>query len=218
MSKQNDKTLEAYEKTAKQYLENSITHDELDLEKAKRKRAKLNDFIKRSFETLPVGARVFEIGSADGENAKYLESLGYDVTASDIATDFRKALKKRGLKVVQFNALEDAFSQSYHGIFCWRVFVHFTPEDALAVLRKTYEALELGGRFIFNVMNRETRSVDSEWVDFLGEYHMGVDRFYNYFRESEIRSLIAQTKYRIIDFHMEGGDNGNKWLVFVLEK
>ena len=34
-------------------------------------------------------------------------------------------------------------------------------------------------------MNREIRNVDEEWVDFPNEYHMGVERYYNYFRKEE---------------------------------
>ena len=218
MSKQNAKTLEAYNQTAKQYMANSIEHDNLDPAKAQRKRAKLNDFIQQSFATLPKHARVFEIGSADGKNAKFLQSLGYDVTASDVAPDFLATIKQQGFEPLKFDVLNDEFPQTYHGIFCWRVFVHFTSEDFLVALKKTYAALEPGGRLIFNVFNREDRGVDYEWTDFPGEYRMGVDRYFNYFRDSEIRDLIAQTGYSIAHFHREGGDSGNKWLVFVLEK
>ncbi len=218
MSEQNRQTLEVYEQTAKQYLANTIEHDNLDPAKAQRKRAKLDDFLKQSFAPLPVHARIFEIGSADGENAKFFESLGYDVTASDVATDFLAKLVEGKHKALKFNILEDEFVQTYHGFFCWRVFVHFTPEDILATLQKTYAALEPGGRFVFNVINRDVKDVDDEWVDFSGEYHMGVERYYHYYRESDLRDLIAQTDYRVVGYHQEGGDGGNKWHVFVLEK
>ena len=218
MSLENKKTLEAYQKTANQYLLNSVEHNELDMAKAERKKAKLEDFIKRSFSTIPEGSKVLEIGSADGENAKYLESLGYKVTASDVADDFIEAIKANGLEPIKFNAIEDEFLEKYFGIFCWRVFVHFTKEDALTVIRKTYDALENDGIFIFNAINRETRSVDEEWVDFPGEYHMGIDRYYNYYNQADLDAMIAQTGYKIVDFHKEGGDENNKWLVYVLKK
>ncbi len=218
MSKENKKTLEAYDKTAKQYLINNIEHDKLDMEKAKRKKEELHKFIKESFSSIPIGSKVLEIGSADGENAKYLKELGYNVTASDIADDFITAIKANGLNVIKFNALEDRFLEKYFGIFCWRVFVHFTKEDAEEVMKKTYDALESDGIFVFNAMNREIREVDNEWVDFPGEYHMGIDRYYNYYYQEDLDKIIAQTKYKIINFHKEGGDDNNKWLVYVLKK
>ena len=218
MSEQNTKTLDVYEQAAKTYMENNVKHDALDPAKAKLKRARLDEFIKTSFAPLPKNARIFEIGSADGDNAKYIESLGYDVTASDVATDFLATLKDRGLDPVKFNVLTDDFPGTYHGIFCWRVFVHFTSEDVLTALRKTYAALEPGGRFIFNAINREVKEADEEWFDFPGVYEMGVERYFHYFREQELRDLIAQTDYRIVDQHLDGISQDNKWLVFVLEK
>ena len=218
MSEQNAKTLEVYEQAAKTYLENNVKHDNLDPAKAQLKRARLADFIKQSFAPLPEHARIFEIGSADGDNAKYLESLGYDVTASDVATDFLATLEARDLYPVKFNVLTDEFPGKYHGIFCWRVFVHFTPDDVLTALQKTYAALEPGGRFVVNLINREVKDVDQEWVDFPGVYEMGVERYFNYFREADVRAMIAQTDYRIVDQHLDGISQDNKWLVFVLEK
>jgi len=218
MSEQNAKTLAVYEQAAKIYLENNVKHDNLDPAKAQLKRARLDEFIKQSFAPLPAHARIFEIGSADGDNAEYLKSLGYDVTASDVATDFLATLKDRGLQPVKFNVLTDEFPGQYHGIFCWRVFVHFTPDDVLAALKKTYAALEPGGRFVFNMINREVKEVDQEWVDFPGVYEMGVDRYFNYFRADDVRAMIAQTDYRIVDQHFDGISQDNKWLVYVLEK
>ena len=218
LSKQNARTLEVYEQTAKQFLANSIEHDNLDPAKAKRKRAKLRKFIKRSFVTLPKGAKVLEIGSADGENAKYLASLGFDVTASDVAKDILNELERQGLNYVKLDVIRDPLPDHYHGIFCWRVMVHFTDFDALIFLNKAYDALEPGGRLIFNAINREIKDVENEWVDFPGEYHMGASRFFNYYSEEDLRRIISMTAFRIVNFHLEGGDAGNSWLVFVLEK
>ena len=118
----------------------------------------------------------------------------------------------------QVNGTPDEFKEKYSGVFAWRVFVHFTKEDALNVLNKTYDALEDNGLFVFNVMNREGKAVDEEWVDFPNEYHMGADRYYKYFKEEEMNEIIKQTGFEVCDFHKEGGVNNNKWLVYVLKK
>ena len=218
MSKENEKTLKIYDDKAGTYLKTSIAHDNLDPEKAKRKSEKLHKFINGNIGTLPKGAKVFEFGSGDGKNAKYIEDLGYDMTASDVAEDFINATKSTGVKTIKFNVLEDRFKEKYSGVFAWRVFVHFTKEDALQVLKKTYDALEDNGIFVFNVMNREGKAVDEEWVDFSNEYHMGADRFFKYFKEEDMNEIIEQTKFKVYDFHKEGGTNNNKWLVYVLKK
>ena len=218
MSIENKKTVEIYKEKASTYLATIIEHDKLEPEKAIRKHEKLNNFLKRSFQTLPKNAKILEIGSADGTNAKYIESLGYNVTASDIAKDFINASKNNGLTTIKFNILEDNFKEKYYGILAWRVFVHFTEEDIFETLKKSYDNLENNGIFIFNVINRETRNVDNEWVDFPNEYHMGAERYYHYFNQKKLDDIISQTKFQIQDFYKEGGDSNNKWLVYVLKK
>lgn len=218
MSKENKKTLEVYKEKAYMYLANSAEHDRLDPVKARRKREKLEDLIKTSFSSLAEHAKIFEIGSGDGTNAKFIESLGFKVTASDTADDFIEATQKQGVKTIKFNAIEDDFPEKYSAIFCWRVFVHFTKEDALKIIKKVYDTLEDKGIFVFNAINREIKTVDNEWVDFEGEYHMGAERYYNYFSKKELDDIIQQTKFQIELFRKEGGDNNNKWLVYVLKK
>lgn len=218
MSIENEKTLEVYDEKAKTYLLTGIEHDNLNPEKAKQKRERLEKFIRKNIGTLPNGAKVFEIGSADGTNAKYIEKLGYKITASDIAEDFINSVKSKGLNTIKFNILENEFTEKYCAVFCWRVFVHFTKNDVLKALKKVYDALENDGLFIFNVINRETRDVDEEWVDFPNEYHMGAKRYYKYFSEEELNEIIIKIGYKINNFHKEGGENNNKWLVYVLKK
>lgn len=218
MSIENEKTLEVYNNKAKTYLKTSIEHDNLNIEKAKYKREQLEKFIRTNIETLPKGTKIFEIGSADGINAKYIENLGYEVTASDVADDFINSIKSKGLKTIKFNVLKDEFNEKYSAVFCWRVFVHFTKSDALEVLKKVYNMLEKDGLFIFNAMNRENREHSEEWVDFPNEYHMGAERYYKYFSEEELNEIITNAGYKIYNFHKEGGENNNKWLVYVLKK
>lgn len=218
MSIENEKTLEIYNHKAEIYLKTSIEHDNLNPEKAKRKREKLEKFIRTNLETLPKGAKVFEIGSGDGTNAKYIQNLGYEVTASDVADDFVNTTKSKGLNTIKFNVLENNFTEKYSAILAWRVFVHFTKSDVLEALKKIYDVLEKDGLFIFNAINRETRNLEEEWVDFPNEYHMGAERYYKYFSEEELNEIISSTEFKIHTFHKEGGENNNKWLVYVLKK
>lgn len=218
MSKENKKTLDVYKKTAHLYLENSQEHDRLDPAKAEKKREALNELIKISFASIPEHAKVLEIGSGDGTNAKFIQDLGYDITASDTADDFIEATRNKGIPTIKFNALEDNFPEKYFAIFCWRVFVHFTPDDAEKIIQRAYDNLEENGVFVFNAINRETKDVDNEWVDFEGEYHMGIERYYNYFRKNELDEMIKKTDFQVANFHTEGGKENNKWLVYTLKK
>ena len=215
MSKENDITVEVYKKKANIYLKNSIKHDNIDLDKAKCKRQELEQFIKNNIEILPKGSKILEIGSGDGTNAQYIERLGYDVTASDIVDDFIKATNSKGVKTIKLNVLKDKITEKYSAIFCWRVFVHFTKEDIENTFKRIYNILDNNGLFIFNVMNREIKKVEDEWIDFSNEYHMGAERYYRYFSKNEVDEVINKIGYQIYHFHTEGGDNNNKWLVYV---
>lgn len=217
MSEENKKTLAAYNQVAQKYLDNTIAHDAMRPEHAREKQAQLGEKIRKAFATLPAGSKVLEIGAADGENSKFMESLGYEVTASDVAPAFLKAIKAAGLKTIKFNVLEDEFPDKYAGVLCWRVFVHFTAEDIKLALQRVYDALEPGGRFMFNVIDRETHDVDSQWVDFTDEYKLGAERFYAYYREDDLRKIIEATDFKIADYWKEKGGH-NDWLVYVLEK
>ncbi len=217
MSRENRDTLKVFSETAEIFLKNVTVHNQIDPRRAARKRAKLHGDIREAFATLEPGSRILEIGSADGANAKFLESLGYDVTASDVVDGFINTIRARGLKTVKFNVLEDDLGQTFNGIFCWRVFVHFTREDVELALAKVYAMLEKGGRFMFNVINREVHDEDNEWKDLMGEYHLGAERYYSYFRESEIREMAAKVGFKVAHFENEKTTN-NDWLVFVLEK
>ena len=86
MSEENRKTVAVYERTAQTYLDNTIAHDNKKPEHAREKREQLAEKIRAAFESLPTGAKNLEIGSADGDNAKILESFDYDVnTATALA-------------------------------------------------------------------------------------------------------------------------------------
>ena len=67
-------------------------------------------------------------------------------------------------------------------------------------------------------MNCEMKNVDGEWVDFEGVYHMGAERYYNYFFQKELDDIIKQTGFKIERSYREGGANNDKWLVYVLKK
>ncbi len=219
MSIENKKTVEAYQNGgAEKYLQTIIIHDNLNIEKANKKRDKLNNFIIKSFATLPQNASILEIGSGNGENAKFIQNCGFNVTASDIADAFISTTKKFNINTIRFNLLEDNLRNYYDGIFCWRVFVHFSQDDFIKALSKVYSLLKPNGIFIFNVINRETKNVDSEMVDFPNEYHLGVERYYHYFTKSFIDKEINKSGFEINSFHTEGGEQNNKWLVYTLKK
>lgn len=219
MSKENEETLKVYDVHAKTYLKQTVQHKKNDPEKAKKKALWLENFCKEGFSNLHVSAKIMEIGAADGENSIMLEKLGFKVTPSDVADDFLKAMQKKKLKPLKFNLLANEFPGKFDGIFCWRVFVHFTKEDFWRAMTKIFDALNFGGRAIFNVMNADSKDNENKgWYDFAGEYHMGAERFFQHFQEKELRENFEKIGFEIIKLEKTGGEKNDKWFCFVLEK
>lgn len=218
MSKENSETVKIYDDfAAKKYVQSTIEHIAADPEKAKNKRETLKNFIIEGFSTLPGKAKIFEIGSGDGEDAVMIKNLGFDITPSDVADDFIDTIKSKGLNPIKFNIIEDNFTEKYNGIYYWRTFVHFTEKDAEIALSKIYGALEQGGRAIFNMMNNvEKGGLDEEWVDFSGEYHLGAKRYYKYWNADIAKNLIEKTGFKIIKFEVE--TKKNRWINVIAEK
>ncbi|MBP5633997.1 methyltransferase domain-containing protein [Candidatus Saccharibacteria bacterium] len=211
MSTQNQKTLEAYDKAAVNYLNGVKQFGE-------KEEKWTQGVIEAAFSDIPKGGKVFEVGSANGNIAKRIQKLGLNVTVSDVADGFLSAIKKNGFKPIKFNLLKDSFPDKYNAIICWKVFVHFTEEDVREALTKCYEALESGGICVFSVIDRLCKDKDSEWADFSGIYHIGVERFFNYYSEKEMATIVERTPFRPSEPKTFIAENGIKWLVYTLKK
>ena len=218
MSIQNKKTLEAYQIAAKNYLNSIELVNKEYMGNATKAKRELHSLIKKTFKDLPKDSKVLEVGAGDGENSKFIKKLGYKVTSSDVADDFLDAIKNNGFDPIKFNILTDEFKDKYNAIFCWRVFVHFTKQDSLKALNKSYDALEDNGLLIFSVINRDCKSVDNEWIDFPDLYHLGVDRYFNYYSKEDMDKIISKTKFKIKEFYNVVAENNIRWLVYVLFK
>ncbi len=216
MSRENEQTLKVYDKCALNYIKSILAHNEKDLEKAAKKQAETETFLKEGFSSLAPRDKILEIGSGNGENAEYLVGLNYRVIASDVSEQFRKTIREKGLKCCKLNILTDEIDSLFDGVLAWRVFVHFTPEDLEVAAKKIFGALRLGGRFVCNIINKEAYGVDSEWRDFDNEYHLGAERFFQYYSKEQAEKIFTDAGFEIAEFSYAG--ENNKWMLLVLEK
>ena len=217
MSVENDRTVNAYIVASERYIKIEERHVG---DGSGEKYRKLEQFISEAYRPLPDGASILEIGAGPGIDAQRLrDKFGYIVTASDIdAPGFVDAVRKRGFEPVAFNVVKDDPPGIYDGVFCWRVLQHLMPKDVEIALGKIYSTLRNGGRCLLSTMNREASEVDFQEIDFDGEYHIGAPRIFYYWRESDLSRLIEQAGFRIVYSFKDGGKQGNKWLVYILEK
>lgn len=175
----NDITLQAYEVAAGAYAD--ATSEEP------------TDGIKRWLDEATRGlgadARILEIGSATGRDARYLRMKGYVVQCSDAAGSFVELLNAKGYDALQLNVLKDEVEGTYDLILANAVFVHFTPGECAVVFAKLRDALKGGGRLAFTVIEGD----GEEWSD----AKLGERRYFSYWSEPDLRSTLEVTGYRI---------------------
>ena len=201
MSKENAETIEVYEKFGDKYLERNRTALIND-QQAQKDDIRQKELIKSFVDGLPKDAKIFEVGSAGGRDAKFIRDLGYtNITVSDVANYFLKQLKKEGFDPVKFNLIEDEFSDKYDFILCWAVLVHFTKDEAVSAIRKMYEALNDGGRIALCVKHKEGHTED--WSDFQGQ--IGAKRYFSYWNQDELEECIKELGFKNIKIWQYGG-------------
>ena len=201
MSKENEETIEVYEKFGDKYL--ARDKNELNVnEQALKDDARQKKVIAGYVAGLPDDAEIFEVGSAAGRDAKYLRSLGYkNITVSDVAGFFLDELKKEGFEPVKFNLITDEFDKKYGFIFCWAVLVHFTKDEAKAAIYKMYDALKDGGRLAFCVKHKE--GAVEEWGDY--KNMIGAKRYFSYWTEDELKQILEELNFKKFDIVRHGG-------------
>ena len=67
-----------------------------------------------------------------------------------------------------------------------------------------------------NINTKE--NINKGWYDFPGEYHMGAERFFQHYSESELIKIIEKVGFKIIALEKTGDNEKNKWSCLVLEK
>lgn len=153
-------------------------------------------------ETINKDAAILEIGSAFGRDAAFITEQGYTqlhaTDAFDAAVDL---LKSKGFDAAKLNLLEDEIVGKYALIVASAVFLHFTMDEFAVVLTKIKGALADDGILGFSVKNGD----GEEWSD----AKMGAPRFFHYWREAGLRTLLDDAGYEVLDFRRSDDD---KWL------
>ncbi|MCL2451677.1 class I SAM-dependent methyltransferase [Candidatus Saccharibacteria bacterium] len=131
----NQKTIQVYEDCAQEYIARSEA-----------KKIHLSaPWITRSLAGLPKNAKLFEIGSATGREARLIRSLGYNIQVSDAPSAFVDYLTTIGLDPIQFDLMTDQFPDTYNYILAKATLVHFSHKEVKAALKKVFGALSGGG-------------------------------------------------------------------------
>jgi SAM-dependent methyltransferase len=183
MSQANQKTLESYNARANQYEQNT-PGAVLD---------GIKQWLDRTVAGLPKTARIVEIGSGPGRDAKYLSGLGYKIECTDAAPAFVAMLRQKGLQARVLNIIKDDLPGKYDAIISNAVFLHFTPDELEQVIAKIYNGLSSGGVLAFSLIERDEGEV---WY----EGKLGVPRYFRYWKRESITTLLEKAGFGSIEF------------------
>jgi SAM-dependent methyltransferase len=148
-------------------------------------------WLDRTLALLSKNARIFEIGSGFGRDARYIESKGFTVQRSDATKAFVHLLQQEGYSADLFNVLTEDFSATYDLIFANAVFLHFTPSEFQKVLDKIHASLSPNGILSFTVK----QGIGEEWTS----AKVGHPRYFCYWCIDALESLLESKGFTMIE-------------------
>ena len=202
MSNSNKTTVESYEKAIDKYIQDTVSIPSYWV----------TDWLNESLRGLDHEARILEIGSAFGRDAKYIESLGYKVEKTDAVQGFISILQKEDSTAHYFNAINDEISDNYDLVFANAVFLHFTRDETESVSKKILNSLNNGGRFAISLKQGNGEEWSSRKVD--------NPRYFCYWQKDEIQAMLYKVGFSNVTISIDGTDikKNNIWLMIVATK
>ena len=177
MEHANKKTLESYESGFEQYIENTPQY----------RGPVIEDWLEKSTAGLSADAKILEIGSAHGQDAKIVESGGYYVEKTDATAGFVAILQKSDPEARVLDVLTDDLPDGYDLILSNAVLLHFNDSETRLAAAKIFDALKPGGVFSFTLKQGEGES----WQNNKGM----APRYFNFWSESDITTLLSEIGY-----------------------
>jgi SAM-dependent methyltransferase len=181
MEDTNKKTIESYETSINEYIQNTPN---------KRGGAVL-DWIGKSIQMLKPTDKILEIGSAYGRDAKIIEEKGLHVEKTYATKGFVKILQRHDPTAHILNIITDDIDDGYDLIIANAVFLHFNDNETQSTTKKVYNALNPGGIFSLTLKQgggetwRNNKSMPP--------------RYFNYWSKEDIVELLTNTGFTNIN-------------------
>ena len=158
------------------------------------------------------GARVLEIGSGGGRDARALEEAGLSVRRTDITPAFVELLREAGHEADLLDPLTDDLDDparpgaAYDGVWASASLLHVDRAELSTVLRRLARATRPGGRLVLWV-----KEGDGEAWSTHGS--VGAPRHFVYWREAPLRAALEGAGWTVdrID-HSRSTRTGEPWL------
>lgn len=200
MKDTNKKTIESYEININEYIQNTPY----------KRGAVVEDWIDKSIKTLEPDAKILEIGSAYGRDAKIIEEKGFHVEKTDATKGFVDILQRHDPTAHILNIISDDIDNNYDLIIANAVFLHFDDDETRSTTKKVYDALNPGGLFSLTLKEGEGEA----WQNNKGM----APRFFNYWSKEGIVELLTTTGFTDINAWVDSSDGSNTAWIMVIAK
>jgi len=161
---------------------------------------------------LGAGARVLEIGSGPGRDARALEERGVSVRRTDVSPGFVALLAASGHAADLLDPLVDDLGDPerggapYDGVWANACLLHVARPDLPLVLRRLAAATRSGG-----VLHLSLKEGDSEAWSAHG--HVAAPRLFVFWREGPLREALDGAGWSVQRLVRHDGVRGDRWLV-----
>jgi len=201
MDNSNKKTIESYELGVNEYIQHAPN----------KRGGVVENWIDKSLQALRPNARILEIGSADGRDAKIIEDKGFYVEKTDVTAGFVELLQKEDPNARFLNILTDEIKDSYDLIIANAVFLHFNDAETQLAMKKVYDALNFSGTFSLTLKQGEGEA----WQNNKGM----APRYFNFWSKDGVVDLLASIGFTDIDAWVDSSDgSGTEWIMVIAKR
>ena len=158
---------------------------------------------------VPEGARVLELGSGTGRDARRLGDLGLAVQPSDAAGAFLDLMRTDGLDPVRLDILTDDLGGPWDAVVAFAVLLHLSPGQLARVLGRLGAAVVPDGILALSVKEGDGFGWSS--------HKLGLPRYFTYWRAGPLRALLEQHGWVVESLEHQQGDH-DQWLVVVARR
>ncbi|CUR55732.1 putative SAM-dependent methyltransferase protein [metagenome] len=167
--------------------------------------------VDRFAEELPTGARVLEIGSGPGRDARLLEAAGLSVRRTDVSREFVRLMRADGYEADVLDPLtDDLFDpirpfERYDAVWADACLLHVARNDFPIVAGRLADATRSDGLLYASVKEGD----GEEWST---HGHVDAPRHFVYWRSHEVREALEDSGWLVDEVGREQGERGEIWL------
>ncbi|MFA7209106.1 MAG: methyltransferase domain-containing protein [Parcubacteria group bacterium] len=202
------------------YIKNTINFYDQNVDEYIKNTTNLQnkDWLDKFISYLPKNGSVLDIGCAFGRDTDFFASNKYVTTGIDLS---QKMIDKARSSVPDakfhvMNMLDLNFkNKSFDGVWCSATLLHLNKVDALKALKEMKRVLKASGVLYINLKKGSGEKVITD------DRYDNAKKFYSYYCEKEIKDMLSEHKFEILDFVLEENpiqEYVNTGIIFLIAK